>query len=259
MNLNELFETLASDNSRLFKTDLLKKHASNHTLKKVVFLALDPFTNFYIRKIPAYTPNQGEGVSLDCALDSLGDLSKRLVTGNAGIAHLKSNLEALSTDDAKVLERVIKKDLKCGVSISTANAVWKDLITDYPCMLCSAFDKKLVDKIKFPALVQKKEDGMRFNAIVANGSVDFRSRNGKEIALLGNLEEDFLALANGRNMVFDGELLVEVDGKIADRQTGNGFLNRINKSAIKMREMEDELCELEKNLRQLKNQLEDHQ
>jgi hypothetical protein len=126
-------------------------------------------------------------------------------------------------------------------------------------MLCSAFDKKLVDKIKFPALVQKKEDGMRFNAIVVNGSVDFRSRNGKEIALLGNLEEDFLALANGRNMVFDGELLVEVDGKIADRQTGNGFLNRINKSAIKMREMEDELCELEKNLRQLKNQLEDHQ
>ena len=232
MNLNELFETLASDNSRLFKTDLLKKHASNHTLKKVVFLALDPFTNFYIRKIPAYTPNQGQGASLDFALDSLGDLSKRLVTGNAGIAHLKSNLEALSTDDAKVLERVIKKDLKCGVSISTANAVWKDLIADYPCMLCSAFDKKLVDKIKFPALVQKKEDGMRFNAIVVNGSVDFRSRNGKEIALLGNLEEDFLALANGRNMVFDGELLVEVDGKIADRQTGNGILNKANKGTI---------------------------
>ena len=232
MNLNELFETLASNNSRLFKTDMLKKHASNDTLKKVMFLALDPFTNFYIRKIPAYVPNQGEGVSLDFALDSLGDLSKRLVTGNAGITHLKSNLEAVSAADAKVLERVIKKDLKCGVSISTANAVWKDLIADYPCMLCSAFDKKLVDKIEFPALVQKKEDGMRFNAIVVNGSVDFRSRNGKEIALLGNLEEDFLAMANGHNMVFDGELLVEVDGKIADRQTGNGILNKANKGTI---------------------------
>lgn len=236
MNLNEFFNELANNNSRLFKIERLKDNYGNTLLNEVIRLALDPFTNFYIRKIPAYTPNEGEGISLKFALDSLGDLSKRLVTGNAGIAHLKSMLEALNTNDAKVIERIIKKDLKCGVSISTANAVWPNLIHEYPCMLCSAFDKKLVDKIKFPAIVQKKEDGMRFNAIVKDGSIDFRSRNGKEIALLGNLEEEFIAMANGRNAVFDGELLVEIDGQIADRQTGNGILNKANKGTISIQE-----------------------
>lgn len=232
MNLNEFFNHLASDNSRNFKLAELESRKDDVVLRKAVFLALDPFTNFYIRKIPAYTPKEGEGVSLKFALDTLIDLSKRIVTGNRAIDYLKSTLEAVNINDAKVIERVIKKDLKCGVSISTANTVWPNLIHDYPCMLCSAFDKKLVDKIKFPALVQKKEDGMRFNAIVVDGTVDFRSRNGKEIALLGNLEEDFLALANGRNVVFDGELLVEIDGQIADRQTGNGILNKANKGTI---------------------------
>ena len=234
MHLNDFFNHLASDNSRNFKLDELKSRSSDAVLRKVVFLALDPFTNFYIRKIPAYVANQGEGISLKFALDAIGDLSKRIVTGNRAIDYLKSTLEALNIDDAKVIERVIKKDLKCGVSISTANAVWPKLINDYPCMLCSAFDDKLVNKIKFPAYTQMKMDGMRFNAIVYGDTVEFRSRNGKELNLLGNLEKEFLALANGVNCVFDGELLVMLEGdyQFADRQTGNGILNKANKGTI---------------------------
>ncbi len=99
-------------------------------------------------------------------------------------------------------------------------------------MLCSPFEQKLVDKIKFPASVQLKMDGMRFNAIVVNGSCEFRSRNGKEILLLGNLEQEFITMANGNDCVFDGELLVCDKGVILDRQTGNGILNKANKGTI---------------------------
>lgn len=228
----DILEELASDNSRLFKQDLLEKHKDNELLKKVFFLAYDPFTQFYIRKIPTYTPNPVDGISLNFALDSIGDLSKRLVTGNAGIAHLKGNLEALNVKDALVLERVISKDLKVGCSASTANKVWPNLIHEYPCMLASGYDEKLVNKIKWPALAQLKMDGMRFNAIVKDGAVAFRSRNGKEINLLGNLEQEFVALARGQNIVFDGELVVYEDGKILDRQTGNGILNKAVKGTI---------------------------
>jgi len=234
MNLNDFFNELSSDNSRNFKIAKLEKYKNDATLRKVITLALDPFTQFYIRKIPAYTPNtQLTDVSLEFALDSIGDLSKRIVTGNAGIAHLKANLEAVSADDAKVIERIIGKDLKCGVSVSTVNAVWPNLIHEYPVMLCSKFEKKLVDKITYPAIAQKKEDGMRFNAIVKDGKCEFRSRNGKEILLLGNLEQEFITMANGKNLVFDGELLVADDnGVIQDRQTGNGILNKANKGTI---------------------------
>ena len=187
--INKIFEELAATSSRLEKEAILKKNAKNDVLKRAVFLALDPYTQFYIRKIPKYKPNKGKGIALNFALDSIGDLSKRLVTGNAGIDHLRSNLEALNEDDAKVLERVIQKDLDCGVQVSTANKIWEGLVTDYPCMLASGYDEKLVEKIQFPALVQLKMDGMRFNAIVDanNKSVEYRSRNGKEVDVNNDL------------------------------------------------------------------------
>lgn len=239
MNLNEFFEKLASNASRNFKKEQLEANRDNKTLREVIRLALDPFTQFYIRKIPAYTPRtEPTNVTLEFALDSLYDLSSRQVTGNAAIDHLRSMLEVLSADDAKVIERIIQKDLKCGVQSSTANDVWMGLIAEYPCMLCSPFEQKLVDKISFPAYAQMKMDGMRFNAIVRDGKVEFRSRNGKEIQLLGNLEKEFAALAGSTDCVFDGELLVmDPDGmQFMDRQTGNGILNKANKGTISAKE-----------------------
>ena len=92
--------------------------------------------------------------------------------------------------------------------------------------------RKVGEQSSVPTLVQTKMDGMRFNAIVKDGKVEFRSRNGKEIQLLGNLEKEFAAMAGMVDCVFDGELLVKEDGEILDRQTGNGILNKANKGTI---------------------------
>jgi len=231
--INQILETLASNNSRNFKIDFLKQHKDNELLKEVIRLALDPFTQFYIRIIPEYTPLYETPIAtLKQAVDSLSILSSRTLTGNAAIAQLTLTLSAISEEDALVIERIISKDLRCGVNISTVNKVWTNLIPDFPCMLCSPYDEKLVSKIKYPAFAQVKMDGMRVNAIVKDGIVEFRSRNGKEINLLGNLEQDFIKLAGGTNLVFDGELLVRKDGRILDRQTGNGILNKANKGTI---------------------------
>ena len=226
--INSIFEQLAADPSRNAKIAILQANYNNALLKRVIFLALDPFTQFYIRKIPEYTQNKGSGIALAFALDTLNDLSSRRITGNAAIEHLRATLEALSADDALVLERVISKDLKCGVSEGTVNAVWKDHIHEYPCMLASAYEQKLVDKVKYPAYVQLKLDGMRFNAIVRNGAVEFRSRSGKEIQIADpTFASPFIQMADGNDMVFDGELLVRGgDGNFLDRKTGNGILNK---------------------------------
>jgi len=234
MNIHKFFESLAANPSRNFKIEQLTAHSDNEMLREVVRLALDPFTQFYQRKIPAYTRDpKFNTMTLGFALNQLSELSNRNVTGNAAIEFLRNLLSSLDPDDAKVIERIIDKSLDCGVQVSSANAVWPELIKEYPVMLCSPFEQKLVEKIKFPAYVQLKMDGMRFNAIVRNGKCEFRSRNGKEIQLLGNLEEDFIAMANGVNCVFDGELLVKDKGIVLDRQTGNGILNKANKGTIK--------------------------
>lgn len=233
MNINAFLESLADNPSRKFKIDQLTNFRDNETLREVVRLALDPFTQFYIRKIPKYTRTQHSPIGLRWAMDQLSALSSRQVTGNAAIDFLSNLLASLDTEDAKVIERIIKKDLKCGVSTATANEVWVNLIMDYPVMLCSPYEEKIVNNFTFPAYVQLKMDGMRFNAIVRGSSVEYRTRKGKEIQLLGNLDQEFIQLANGVDCVFDGELLVQTeDGALCDRQTGNGILNKASKGTI---------------------------
>lgn len=231
-----ILKELEATSSRLEKEAILSREKDNELLKRVFFLAYDPFTQFYIRKIPQYMTDAVATRTLDKALDDLSQLSTRAVTGNDGIDWLTDILETLTSEDAKVIERVIGKDLKCGASSSTANKTWPGLIHEYPCMLCTPFDEKVMKNFKFPAYAQLKMDGMRFNAIVKDGKVEFRSRNGKEIDLLGNLEKEFIALADNENVVFDGELLINDKGIILDRQTGNGILNKAVKGTIKIDE-----------------------
>ena len=226
----DILNELASTSSRLEKEAILKREEKNEVLKQVFFLAYDPFTQFYIRKIPKYRTDQQKSLILSDAIGLLSHLSQRIYTGNAGISWLTDILEQCT--EPEVIERIIQKDLKCGASEATANKTWPGLIHEYPCMLASGYDEKLVSKIKFPAMAQLKMDGMRFNAIVKNGVCEFRSRNGKEINLLGNLEQEFIALAQGKNVVFDGELVVKENDKYLDRQTGNGILNKAVKGTI---------------------------
>lgn len=235
--INTILNELGATSSRLEKEAILDREKNNELLKKVFFLAYDPFTQFYQRKIPSYMPaKSNQADTLDSVLDSLQVLSTREVTGNAAIEFLTKLLSSLTSEDADVLERVIKKDLKCGASASTANKTWPGLIHEYPCMLCTPFDEKIMKTFKFPAYAQLKMDGMRFNAIVKDGKCELRSRNGKEIDVLGNLEQEFIRLANGQNLVFDGELLINDKGVILDRQTGNGILNKAVKGTIKIDE-----------------------
>ena len=235
-SINEIFESLSATSSRLEKEAILTKYQHLADLKRAVFLALDPYTQFYQRKIPAYKGKKTT-MELSDAMVALGELSSRRITGNAAIDYLSKLLGAVSEDDAKVLERIIQKDLDCGVQASTANKIWKELISEYPCMLASGYEDKLIAKLNFPAIAQLKMDGMRFNAIVRGDSVEYRSRNGKEVAV-NNVVLDAAFIKMGKNIglgdvVFDGELLVvDEAGKPLDRKTGNGILNKAVKGTI---------------------------
>ena len=238
----DILNSIASDNSRLHKERVMRANVDNEEFKEACRLALDPFVNFYIKKIPEYTINTNPKKMdpLRQAMRRLSLLSDRTLTGHAGIDHLRIVLESVGGSDAQVIERIIAKDLKCGVSDATVNKIWPDLIPEYPCMLASAYDQKLVDRVKWPAIAQLKMDGMRFNAIVKRGKVEFRSRNGKEINIPDpNFEIPFRAMRDiyDVDMVFDGELMVVDDaGKHLDRKTGNGILNKAVKGTMSAKE-----------------------
>ena len=231
-----VLDKLAADNSRLAKEAILRQELQNTDFWESARLALDPFINFYIKKIPAYTRSKRATLSLSEALQSLGRLSRREVTGNAGIEHLVHILENVSETNCLVIERIIAKDLKCGVSEATINKIRPGFIPTYPVMLASAYDQRLIDRFDWPGICQLKLDGMRFNAIVRGENVEFRSRNGKEISIPNDIfSQAFVALAKeyGADYVFDGELLVvDAAGKPLDRKTGNGILNKAVKGTV---------------------------
>jgi hypothetical protein len=238
MTIGDIFNDLAGNASGNYKLELLKSHENNDLLKRCIRMALDPLTNFYQKKIPKYVPSESATVPLSDALDMLEKLSDRTYTGNEAIAYLKRILE--TCQEPKVIERIIAKDLKCGVQEKTANKIWPGLVLDYPCMLCSPISDKLLAKIKYPAYVQLKMDGMRVNIIVTHrngeGRIEFRSRNGKELSILGNFDQEFLSFSNGQDVVFDGELLWMTPDGIANRQTGNGIIAKTIKGTISLEE-----------------------
>jgi hypothetical protein len=236
-NINKILNELKSTSSRLEKEAILRKNSKDVLLMRVFRLALDPHTQFYQRKIPKYKKFQE--LELFDILEGLDDLSSRKITGNAAIDFLAKLLGSLTADDAAVLERIIQKDLDCGVQISTANKIWPNLVSDYPCMLTAAYDEKLVAKMEFPAIAQLKMDGMRFNAAVdaKEKTVKYYSRNGKFLDVNNDaLDAAFQQMAKNIGMsqvVFDGELVVADDkGTLLDRKTGNGILNKAVKGTI---------------------------
>ena len=247
LNVFEILKAVADTASKNEKLAILKEHKDNKELKETIRLAYDPFTNFYIRKIPEYKniPAIAGRNTLTWALDALKGLSSREYTGGEGIDYLNNILYLISPEDSSIIERVISRDLRCGFSESTANKVWPDLISVYPCMLCSTSDEKLLAKMKFPAYFQMKLDGMRFNAIVKDGKVEYRSRNGKLLELFGILDECFIKMASGGEMVYDGELLIlGEDYKPLPRQIGNGMLQRAAKGKGTKKDVEMVACVL---------------
>ena len=195
-------------------------------------MALDPFTVFYVKKIPEYTTS-GYNRPLSESIEMLSQLSSRVYTGNAGIEFLADILSNSREDDAKVIERIIKKDLRCGVSISTANAVWTGLVEEFPYMRCALPKAVKLNEWDWKNGIysQLKADGSYANLIFSGGQVTIMTREGTVYPLenFQKIIDDVVCNFNPETATH-GELLVRRDGEILPREIGNGILNSIAKN-----------------------------
>jgi len=244
----EILDAIAATPKKKEKEAILEANKNNTTLERVCYLANNPYINFFMRKIPAYTKQPaGFGISLMVALKQLSVIHTRQLTGGKASEFLARVLESVEGDDAEVLEKVVLKNLRSGFSVSTINKVWVGLIPVYPCMLAESYNEDNIAKIRYPALIQEKMDGMRVNFLVSinSGKVEVNGRSGKPIMLNGALDKAIIAYAKELSihasvnlasvlsaysvseLVLDGELLVvDEKGDILERKIGNGILNK---------------------------------
>lgn len=224
--VHEILTELENEPSTNAKIAILEKNRGYKLLTNVIHSTLNPVLNFYIKKIPEYEPAGGQ--DLAWGLAELGELSSRRVTGHAARDHLQYILNSLDKNDADVICRVVKRDLRCGVQEGIVNKVWEGLIPELPMMLAQPMKDKFIKKIKYPAYAQLKSDGARCICVIVDGVAKFYSRNYSEYVGLDDLGDYIIKEAyGGHDFVLDGELLViGKDGNPVDRKTGNGIINK---------------------------------
>ena len=214
-----IIKELESNNSRLFKEDVIKREAEEENIDffEGCKLALDPMVSFGVKQVPERSGPDGRGLPWGEFCDLADQLMKRELTGHAARDAIVEAMDTSHDEEwNKWYRRILIKDLRCGVSEKTINNVVKKINKDFTipvfkCMLAhdsANHEKKLVGQ----KLLDYKLDGVRVLAIydAEADSVTMYSRNGKQFINFGHIEKeivDTLASKFTESMVLDGEMV----------------------------------------------------
>lgn len=234
--IRNMIVALQNEGSKNGKIAILK--TADLVFQDVLYYAYNPEFNYYIKSVrrPA---NYGQQTIYELwpqACSLLIDLHNRSATGNSAHEAATNLMSRMKCEEADVFEMILKRDLRCGVNVSTINAAITGLIPEYPYMRCSLPDKSNLGKFNWKAgiISQEKADGMFVNIIrKEGGEILIQSRNGSIFPMM-----EFSALVSGLQQlkgfhdetVLHGEMVVtDISGHVLPREEGNGVLNSVLK------------------------------
>ena len=213
----DVIARLEADNSRLAKEQILAEAAEEGLTEFFdgVRMCLDNLYTFGVKEVPV-SDKDGQGLSWDNFKQLAESLYRRELTGHAARDAIQLAMDVATKEQWNgFFSRILRKDLRCGVSEKTVNKVlkkFKDIapVPVFECMLAqdSANHKqKMIGK----KIVQPKLDGVRCLTVIdyENKTVAQYSRNGHEFLnfthitdYLSNFIEEF-----GRSLVIDAEVV----------------------------------------------------
>jgi DNA ligase-1 len=214
----DILEALESDNSRLFKEDVLRRNRSNDLLKRVFIAASDPYVNFYVNKFkmpPALGLDRGEDESVTYFLDTIySQLATRQVTGNSAKLLVDKVFKAMTPREQKWCLRILLRNLRVGVSESTIEKTWPGAVPKFSVQLAESLGSRhepgqgivITDEVSYPVRVEPKLDGLRCIAIKHGGVVTMFTRSGSPIETLPTIKAA-LESSPWDDFVLDGEAM----------------------------------------------------
>ena len=207
MNPWNIIQQLESNNSSLFKQDVLAQNIDNKEFIDGATKCLDPLITFGVKQVP-FSEQDGEGITFDEFNDLATDLEFRQLTGHAARDAIQALCDKATNEQWNDwYRRILIKDLRCGTGAKLFNKVQKDIIPLFGCML--AHDgAKHPKKITGECFIEYKYDGVRVIAIVRNGDATLYSRNGKLLENFPHINEA-LSKPKFEGLVFDGEVMSE--------------------------------------------------
>lgn len=238
MNSSDIFniiQSIASTTKGNEKMAILKSHSDSELFKKIVYYTLNPHFVYGVIPDTSWNLKSDQYDNRDDEFSEetfklLDDLINRNLTGHAARDAIIKHIHELNHESVELLIRIIRKDLRAGVSESTANKVWKGLIPKYPYHRCSLPSESKITDLDFKNGVysQLKLDGLFNNANCLGGNVQCTTRQGTNIPMekLSHIVDD-LSHIDGYQL--HGEFTVVENGVALPRQIGNGIINSICK------------------------------
>ena len=213
MKPHEVILELGTSRSRIFKEQVLSNFLHDKEFQQGLEMALSPFTTFGVAKIPI-SKKDGFGLGFEQFSEDLAKkLISRKVTGNKARELIQEHMEYATKDEwNNWYRRILRKDLRCGVSVKTVNNVAKKSDLDFQiavfgCMLAQDA-KKHLKKLVGKCLVEYKFDGVRVITLVHDGKVTMYSRNGKVLTNFPHITKAFNKMAL-EDCMLDAEVMSE--------------------------------------------------
>lgn len=233
-SLYSIIRHLQNEPSKNQKVALLVEYDSP-LLQQYLNAVYEPRINYFIKKFERPVADI-EGVDEFTATDIqniIDTIAGRKLTGNAARQYLTDIWNRLDEENRMLLEWMIAGDIRAGMSASTINKAFPELITQEVYMRCAGLDA--MDKATFfdgrDHYSQTKADGMFANFLIKERT-DFEvtSRQGETHPpeFYEHIAADLRKRVTSPTMFF-GEMLVReiATGKILPRAEGNGMLNAL--------------------------------
>lgn len=207
MNALDILDQLERSKGKIQKAKVLDKGLHHPNFVELVTYALSFSKKFYVKKFNTPTPSDS---SLDGThkrfIDLLEVLNARTLTGNAAINAVEGLLAVCTEKEQKWYSRVLKKDLRCGISVKSANKAGFN-IPVFEVMLATDGNKckKLEEIVNAGVYVSPKLDGYRCLAIKKGNHAALYSRNGTYYTNFPQIVEALESIPG--DFVLDGEIM----------------------------------------------------
>jgi DNA ligase-1 len=211
----DILSELKNESKRTIKDSILTRVIESNDkqlFKKVVFYAYNT-KKFKVRSIEFI--DNSDNKSLDSIFDYLDMLSETNGCNNKQKYEL-SRLSSIDNETVEVVNRILKKDLRCGISNKTLQKYFPEL-APHEVMLCNDDIPKHIKECKTSdnSMWSIKLDGTRCWAITKDSpDILYLSRNGFPVKNLHLLTDDIKIARiyiqefhNIPNPVFDGEVI----------------------------------------------------
>lgn len=236
MKLSNIIAQLQEASGSNTKKAILEANKDNMILKEYLRVTYDPRINFFITE-KTYTLPTYEASPVDYLQFSEEDiwmfvavLAERHFTGNEAKNWMRNALTNYTHEDQNLISWMILKDIKAGISVSTINKIWPNLIFEQHYMRCSLPSAVKLSEWDWKNGVysQVKMDGSY--AAVSNKAIITRGGNTYPLDIIPEeFKQEMESLPD--NFELNGELTIQKDSITLSRKEGNGMLNSLMQGA----------------------------